>query len=131
MPLVCPSITQKLIEIITRVCMRQQVLPPALSLYYCEISHYDTRTHTIYFGEYSLHSEYFPSQVYHELAHHIRSLVYEPNGGHDIHFYGVLFQMLKDDEYLESYSWASEYVKGVTYAKKLGILPKDYQVTDG
>ncbi len=114
------------VDLITRNCMQAGVIMPALRLYCSRRSHYISEHGGIITLSYdAMHTEYFPSVLYHELSHHIGYVLYGYSE-HDATFYSILFTMLERDGYLDSYLLSGEYKKGVAMGKKLGLVPKSF-----
>lgn len=125
---------QRLIEaadLIIRVCIQQDVVPPALALYHSHSTHYHSSEEgicSIYLDRKALHSDRFPTQLYHELAHHLYDINIGDTGAHNLGFVKYLIQVLDKDNFKLDYNWRYEYVGVMRLATKLSYLPRDFNI---
>lgn len=112
-------------DIITRVCVAQGVVPPALLLYCTARTYFDPDTNVIAMSKDSWFTDRWPSALYHELAHYIHT-VFKGETDHNTEFFTLLVRILESEAFTDAYRWDNEYHLGVECAKVMGHLPADY-----
>lgn len=125
-PLVSGQKLVKAVDLVTRCCLLAKVVPPALTLYCSRRSHYENIGNGVITLSYDAwNTLYFPSILYHEVAHHLSWALYQCDK-HDETFFVILFTMLEKDGYLNDYILSNEYKYGITIGKRLKLIPKEY-----
>jgi len=115
-------------DLVIRVCTQHSIVPPALALYHSARTHYhhsDDGVCCIYLSARALHSDRYPTQLYHEIAHHLQA-VHEGDYHHNAAFTKYLLAIIDGDNFKLDYDWSHEYVAVGRLAAKACYLPRDY-----